>query len=485
MVKGRKVYDPRSGVTAFSDNPALCLRDYLVTYCGGTTDDTLVSAAANICDELVTVPAPVGTTTQKRYRGAGLLSSGAEPAENITDLLSAMNGATTFAKGKFRMFAGAYDAPTQTIDESWLAGAVSIQLQTPGDQTYNTVRGEYIDPQRNYQAVEHELITSSAFITLDGRTLEQQVAYPFTFNEYQAQRQSYQRLLQSRGQRTLTMPLNLKALNLDAWDTVNVSMSRFGINEVYRVVDWKWGDSSPVTVILREESSGFYAAPTYLTATTLVQGGTVSESPDAPNNLVIVPGTGGNQLTWTNPPARQWDQIEIWRSPDTTFANAVLVATVRASSYFDIISGGATPSYWIRAKNASGQFSAYIPDTAEAGSGGGTEPTPPGGGALYATLSATSQYVSVANGSGALTDNVTCRAYDGTSPYTYLWSRVSGSTDISPVSETAQTTKFIASAASDTSKSAIFKCTVTDSASPEAVADSPQIIVTVAYEGLD
>ena len=29
VVKGRKVYDPRTNTTAWSDNPALCIRDYL------------------------------------------------------------------------------------------------------------------------------------------------------------------------------------------------------------------------------------------------------------------------------------------------------------------------------------------------------------------------------------------------------------------------------------------------------------------------
>ena len=29
VIKGKKVYDPRTGTTAWSDNPALCIRDYL------------------------------------------------------------------------------------------------------------------------------------------------------------------------------------------------------------------------------------------------------------------------------------------------------------------------------------------------------------------------------------------------------------------------------------------------------------------------
>ena len=31
IIKGKKVYDPRSSATAWSDNPALCIRDYLTS----------------------------------------------------------------------------------------------------------------------------------------------------------------------------------------------------------------------------------------------------------------------------------------------------------------------------------------------------------------------------------------------------------------------------------------------------------------------
>lgn len=67
IVRGKKVYDPRTGLTAWSHNPALCLADYLcdtrfglgVDYATGINEAALITAA-DICDERVTL---AGNTT--------------------------------------------------------------------------------------------------------------------------------------------------------------------------------------------------------------------------------------------------------------------------------------------------------------------------------------------------------------------------------------------------------------------------------------
>lgn len=62
VVRGNKVYDPRSATTAHSTNPILHARDYLRSnrYGAGAAaseiDDAAIQAMANHCDELVTVP---------------------------------------------------------------------------------------------------------------------------------------------------------------------------------------------------------------------------------------------------------------------------------------------------------------------------------------------------------------------------------------------------------------------------------------------
>ncbi|MGL4480443.1 MAG: LamG-like jellyroll fold domain-containing protein [Aeromonas veronii] len=64
VVRGKLVYDPRTATTAWSDNPALCIRDYLLAQDGlrcapEEIDETSFMAAANVCDELVPIPGDV------------------------------------------------------------------------------------------------------------------------------------------------------------------------------------------------------------------------------------------------------------------------------------------------------------------------------------------------------------------------------------------------------------------------------------------
>jgi hypothetical protein len=60
MVKGKKVLDTRDSVVRWTDNPALIVRDYITNSLGlgastSEINSTVCSAAANICDERVTV----------------------------------------------------------------------------------------------------------------------------------------------------------------------------------------------------------------------------------------------------------------------------------------------------------------------------------------------------------------------------------------------------------------------------------------------
>lgn len=58
-IKGKQVYDPRTNTTQYSDNPALCLRDYLTNTIYGAglpeerIDDAKIIAAANNCDTVI------------------------------------------------------------------------------------------------------------------------------------------------------------------------------------------------------------------------------------------------------------------------------------------------------------------------------------------------------------------------------------------------------------------------------------------------
>jgi len=90
VVRGKPLFDPRTGQTVFSDNAALAVRDYLTSHQGlrctaAEVNNADVIAAANVCDEIIPL---AGGATQRRYTVNGALSCG----DNLKDNLEAPDG---------------------------------------------------------------------------------------------------------------------------------------------------------------------------------------------------------------------------------------------------------------------------------------------------------------------------------------------------------------------------------------------------------
>lgn len=97
-IKGKKVYDPRTDTTEWSDNPALCLRDYLsegygLSEADANIDDALVVTAATVCDQTDTL------SGEKRYTCNGAFVTQVTPIEIINDMLTSMGGLLWYAQG--------------------------------------------------------------------------------------------------------------------------------------------------------------------------------------------------------------------------------------------------------------------------------------------------------------------------------------------------------------------------------------------------
>ncbi len=79
VVKGAKVFDPRTGTTGWSDNWALCTRDWLKATTGcedEEIDDDLVEASADASDEWVTVGAAKTITSISKATQAVVVATG-------------------------------------------------------------------------------------------------------------------------------------------------------------------------------------------------------------------------------------------------------------------------------------------------------------------------------------------------------------------------------------------------------------------------
>lgn len=336
MVKGKKVYDPRTATTVYSANAALCLRDYLTDTRLGMAmdasemDDTAFTAAANICDEQVQILPASPTTYENRYEANGVLFTSASPDENIGKLLSAMGGLIAYSGGKIVPYAGGYRIPTVTLSEGDFAGAVQIQTKTSARDRVNAVKGVFVSAKSEWQPTDFPPLVSSTYYAEDGNIrYYRDVVLPLTTSSSCAQRLARIELRRARQEITMTARFKLDAMQLRAGDTVMITNAKFGwSSKVFEVMDWHFAsDGEPpqlvVEMTLRETASAVYdwdvsdeiemaTAPT----TTLPNPFAL----DAPTNLSLV-ADGTTQLVQADGTALPRIKVS-WSAPAEQFIQA-------------------------------------------------------------------------------------------------------------------------------------------------------------------
>ena len=243
IVQGKKVFDPRTSTTAFSSNPALCVRDYLTNSRYGLgakateINDTSFNSAANTCDEDVALD---GGGTENRYECHGILDTGFTPAKVLTQLTSSCVGFVYYSGGKWSIKAGEYLTPTVTLDEDDLVGPINVSTRNSRRDSFNAIKGIFSDPNENYQPVDFPAIESSAFETEDNsEQIFRDIELPFTTSSSMAQRIAKILLFRNREQMTITVSVKLTGFNVEIGDTIQITNSRFGFSsKTFEVLNW-------------------------------------------------------------------------------------------------------------------------------------------------------------------------------------------------------------------------------------------------------
>jgi hypothetical protein len=268
-LRGKKVYDPRTTTTAYSNNAALCIRDYLLDTRFGLgassseIDEQSFEDAADICDEDVNLAAG---GTEKRYTINGAFSSAEKPQDVIAKMLTACGGKLAYVGGKWTLRVAAYRAPTVTITEDDLVGPVTMQASQSRRDIFNAVKGTYSEPGTLYQPSSFPPVTNATYESQDGERIWKDVQFPFTTSAATCQRLAKIDLETARQQISFTVSCKLTAFALQPGDTVNVNFERYGwTNKVFEVYNWTFNiadsDSGPtpqVDLVLRETASGIY-----------------------------------------------------------------------------------------------------------------------------------------------------------------------------------------------------------------------------------
>ena len=261
VIRGKPLYDPRTGTTTYSNNPALCVRDYIASAYGlgsPTTEinDAKAQVAANVCDETV--------EGQSRYTCNGAFTTDGTPIEILTNLVASMAGTMWFAQGKWQVIAGNYVAPTVFLDAGDLRSNLAVSTRHSRRDNYNTVKGTFRGPVSKWNDTDFPPVTDSAFVDADNGTIQAiDISLPFTTNELTAQRVSRVMLLRNRQQLSIKATFGLKAFKCQIGDIVGFNYPRFGwSNKEFEVVEWTFVPNSDgdlqIDMTLREISADVF-----------------------------------------------------------------------------------------------------------------------------------------------------------------------------------------------------------------------------------
>jgi hypothetical protein len=256
VVKGKRLYDTRTATTAWSENPALCVYDYLTNVLGvaaSEIDTASVNAAANECEEQVALAAG---GTSDRYTCNGIVEADERPADVLSKLLSAMAGTLVYSGGTFYLFAGAATAATLSLDEDDLAGPITVHPRVTRRELFNAVKAVYVNRDKDWQPTDAPVVTAATYKAQDGGVeIVQRLDLPFTVTSAMAQRLALIELERMRQQIVVEVTVKQVALNLRAWDTVNLTNALYGWSaKKFRVVGWRLNEDVTVGLTLREEA---------------------------------------------------------------------------------------------------------------------------------------------------------------------------------------------------------------------------------------
>lgn len=266
VIKGKKVFDPRTSTTAWSENPALCIRDYMLntTYGLGeeqtSIDEQLFIIAANVCD-YYNYPTLSG---EKRFTLNGSFTTQAAPYDVLQTMLTSMGGLAWYAQGQWRIKPAYWTNPVLSLDADDLRSSLSIGTRHSRRDNFNCVKGQWRGAESNWQITDFPPVKNTDFVIEDnGQELASDFSLPYTTDVDMARRIANIYLERNRQQLTVMAHFGLEAFKIQVGDVVNFTYDRFGwTNKTFEVVAWTFGFGNEfdlqVHLTLREVSANVF-----------------------------------------------------------------------------------------------------------------------------------------------------------------------------------------------------------------------------------
>ena len=291
-LKGRKVYDPRLDSTkggsgahrqddsttwAFSNNPALCLLDYIRNSRFGKglpnsafeTNYDSFKTSATTCE--TQVPTYSGGSNINLFTTNIVLDTNEKLLENVRELLNPMRGIFTYTSGVYKILVEGTGTSAMTIDKDKIIGGIKIYGEKK-NYKFNRVLGTFVNPEKNWQedtvsfppADDSGLDVADQYATMlaedNGTNLEGNFDFKGITNPYTAEEMCEVLLRRSRNALGVDLMCTSEALNLSIGDIVELTYSTGGFSaKPFRVYGLSINTDSTVNLQLIEHQNSFYS----------------------------------------------------------------------------------------------------------------------------------------------------------------------------------------------------------------------------------
>jgi hypothetical protein len=217
IVQGKNnIYDPRDASTGWSDNPSLCIRDYLLDQqvgMQGSTDDLVESSfvtAANDCD---TMAALAAGGEEKLYTLNGAFDTSVVPSQVIEAMCDAMAGDIYDVGGQAYICAGVWHTPDFDLTEEMLRGGMTTTSPLSVREKFNGAKGTFNDPEELWNRTDFPAYAPAGLLSEDnGRERMADLDLPFVNTASRCQRIAKIAVQLTRHGTLASIPCNLRAI---------------------------------------------------------------------------------------------------------------------------------------------------------------------------------------------------------------------------------------------------------------------------------
>lgn len=257
---GKKLFDPRTGKTEWSNNGALAILDYYRDYLkvpDSDIDFESFKQSADLCDESVS---NAENGSEHRYTLNGAYDLNESPSSVLEAMHKCINAEPTFTAGKHGIQVGAYYGPAlKTITESQLIDTVTCTPETGLKDATNAVYGTFIDAEQLYTKTDFTPVIVNEWIEEDGLEIRENVDYRFVTSPYQAQRLARQYLRKKKAGRRVQLTMNLDGYAYRPGEIVLLDLPSLNISGLeFRIAEWTFHALDGVSLTLEEDGAYLY-----------------------------------------------------------------------------------------------------------------------------------------------------------------------------------------------------------------------------------